>query len=102
MAEAQAPRTLSRVRVTGFHPDEVSLRADSDLESNPDLKYHVVGAVVHQGASADQGHYWAVTRGPSQWQKKDDERMSVEKDFLPHLNAGPSASAAYVILKRKD
>ena len=76
----------------------------SDFKANEVLiceqRFRVVSAVIHDGETAQRGHYRCLSRHQDKWLLKSDESCEPQKKFLTQLSLGKNSSAAYLVLQR--
>jgi ubiquitin carboxyl-terminal hydrolase 14 len=73
-----------------------------DEGCNPTGQYELAAVLTHVGRSADSGHYIAwVKKGPNEWHKFDDDKVSVLQDSdIERLDGGGDWHTAYIVLYR--
>lgn len=73
-----------------------------DVGCNPTGQYELAAVLTHVGRSADSGHYIAwVKKGPNEWHKFDDDKVSVLQDSdIERLDGGGDWHTAYIVLYR--
>ncbi|CAO3621166.1 unnamed protein product [Mucor fragilis] len=71
-----------------------------DVGCNPTGQYELAAVLTHVGRSADSGHYIAwVKKGPNEWHKFDDDKVSVLQDAdIERLDGGGDWHTAYIVL----